>query len=224
MDQRDLSDFQIRTLPAESLAGEDRARVFALFDAAYRQANHAYLEKSLHRLRWLSIAMHGDVPAGFALSDLRVLDLPRLPQTTVMLAGICCIDAAFRRRGLFRSLERSASQMSGITPVGRIMTCGRMAHPASFRLMTQNPSHVPKRGVPITPWQQEVGVAIAEVYGAPGFDPETFVCKGTGEPIGYPVIEMELEESEWEVFRPVNRDRGDSLLGMAWIPDAPEGW
>ena len=211
-------------MPAESLAGDDRTRVFALFDAAYRQANHAYLERSLHRLRYLSLAMHGDAPAGFALSDIRVLDLPRLPQTVVVLAGICCIDAAFRRRGLFGALERGASQMAGITPAARFLMCGRMAHPASFRLMTRNPSHVPKRGVPITPWQQEVGVAIAAVYGAPGFDPGTFVCIGAGEPIGYPNIEMQLEDSEWEVFRPVNRDRGDSLLGMAWSPDAPDGW
>lgn len=222
----DLTDLEIRTLPAETLAGHDRERVFALFDTAYRQANHAYLEASLHKLRFMALATQGDTLAGFALSDARVLDLPRLPPTVVNLAGMCCIDPAFRRRRLFGALEASAWQASAITPApdARFIMCGRMAHPASFRLMSQNPSAVPKLGVPITPWQQEVGTAIASAYGVPGFDPETFVCFGSGEPIGYPDMEMQLEEHEWEVFRPVNRDRGDSLLGMAWHPDAPEGW
>jgi hypothetical protein len=33
-----------------------------------------------------------------------------------------------------------------------------------------------------------------------------------------------LETQEWEIFKPVNRDRGDALLGMMWTPDAPPGW
>jgi hypothetical protein len=99
-----------------------------------------------------------------------------------------------------------------------------MAHPAAFRTLAINPTVVPKPGVPLTAWQREVGQAIADVYGVETFDPETFVCVGTGKPIGYPVIEMQVESPEWEVFRPVNRDRGDSLLGLAWSPDAPPGW
>ena len=224
MKEPDLSGLEIRTLRAETLAGADRERVFALFDLAYRDANHAYLDKSTHTLRFLALAMQGDVPAGFAISDARVLDLPRLPQTTVSLAGICCIDPAFRRRGLFIALERAAALGANVPLAGRYLMCGRMAHPASFRLMTQNPSVVPKRGEPITPWQQEVGAALAAVYGSPGFDPETFVVKGAGAPIGYPRIDMELEPAEWDVFAQVDRDRGDSLLGMAWSPDAPPGW
>ncbi|KPK47750.1 MAG: hypothetical protein AMJ77_02005 [Dehalococcoidia bacterium SM23_28_2] len=69
-----------------------------------------------------------------------------------------------------------------------------------------------------------MGQAIAKAFGSHAFDPETFVCIGTGEPTGYPIIEMEVEPWEWEVFRQVNRDRGDSLLVMVWTPDAPAGW
>src|SRR6185295_20347056 len=43
MKEPDLSGLEIRTLRAETLAGADRERVFALFDLAYRDANHAYL-------------------------------------------------------------------------------------------------------------------------------------------------------------------------------------
>lgn len=224
MREPDLAGLEIRTLPASTLAGADRQRVFALFDDAYRSANHAYLEKSLQKLRFIALATEGDVLAGFSLAEIRVLDLPLLPQTIVNMAGMCCIDARYRRRHLFGALERSAGMACGITPRGRFLMCGRMAHPASFRLMTLNPSAVPRRGMAITPWQQAVGTAIADAYGVPDFEPTTFVCHGGGEPIGYPAMDMDLEDSEWDVFRPVNRDRGDSLLGIAWSPDAPPRW
>ncbi len=83
---------------------------------------------------------------------------------------------------------------------------------------------VPRPGVRPTAWQREVGRAIADAYGEERFDPETFVCKGTGTPIGYPVIDFEVEPVDWEVFRHVDRERGDSLLGIAWMPGAPPGW
>jgi hypothetical protein len=93
-----------------------------------------------------------------------------------------------------------------------------------MRGLTRIPTVVPKPGVRPTPWQQEVGQAIADAFGSHAFDPETFVCIGSGKPIGYPVIEFQVEPEEWEVFRQVNRDRGDSLLAIAWTPNAPAGW
>jgi hypothetical protein len=223
MRERDLSDFTIVSKPTAELTAADRAMIFALFDGAYRQANHAYLEKSFGKLRYVALAMHGDTPAGFALADMRVMDLPRLPRQDVVLAGICCIDARFRRRGLFGALERAAMMAAGVVPRGRTLSCGRMAGPASFRVMNRE-TRVPRPGVEPTPWQQEVGHAIADAYGVPQFDPKTFVCHGSGQPVGYPNIALDVEPEEWQVFEQVDRDRGDSLLGLSWMPDAPEGW
>lgn len=220
----DVSAFEFRTAEAARLSDADREVVFGLFDVAYRQANHTYLEKSLRRLRYLAIATEGRRPAGFALADARVLDLPRLPGTAVILAGICCIDPAYRRRGLFSQLERLAAMAADVRPTGRVLTAGRMAHPASYRVMSRNPAAVPRPGVTPTAWQQEVGAAIAAAYGVEEFDRETFVCRGSGEPIGYPVIEIDVPDEEWVVFKPVNRDRGDSLLGISWMGGPPEGW
>jgi hypothetical protein len=220
-------DLDIRTLAARALADADRAAMHVLFDACYRQANHGYLEKSLGKLRHVALAWHGADLAGFALADHRVMDLPRLPRTQVNLAGMSCIDPAFRRRHLFLALERAATLAGGVViPAGvRVLGCGRMAHPASFRGMTRNPTAVPRRGIEPTPWQREVGAAIADAYGVASFDPHTFVCHGTGVPIGYPVVEMgDVHPDEWDVFREVDRDRGDSLLGIAWMPDAPKEW
>jgi hypothetical protein len=221
-------DLEFRVVAGADLTAPDRAAMFALFDVAYRDANHAYLEKSFGTLRWVALAWHGDTLAGFSLAESRIIDLPRLPAAVVHLAGICCIAPEFRRRHLFVVLER----MAGLLPDGtsldrtavRSLGCGRMAHPASFRGMTGIPSVVPKPGVTPTAWQQEVGKAIAAEYGVRDFDPRTFVCHGTGVPIGYPVIDMDVTPAEWAVFREVNRDRGDSLLGIAWMPDAPPGW
>lgn len=220
----DLTGFEFRTVEAAALPAADQAVVFGLFDVAYRQANHAYLEKSLRRLRHLAIATEAGRPAGFALADARVLDLPRLPGTTVVLAGICCISPAYRRRGLFSHLERLAAMAPGLRPTGRALTAGRMAHPASYRLMSRNPAAVPRPGVRPTVWQREVGAAVAAAYGVEKFDAATFVCRGSGVPIGYPVIEIDVPSEEWVVFQPVNRDRGDSLLGISWIGGPPEGW
>jgi hypothetical protein len=69
-----------------------------------------------------------------------------------------------------------------------------------------------------------VGQVIAETYGAHAFDDENFVCLGEGVPIGYPNVEFQVEPHEWTIFEAVNRDRGDALLGLGWIPDPPPGW
>lgn len=64
---------------------------------------------------------------------------------------------------------------------------------------------------------------MADLYGVE-LDPETFVVIGKGTPIGFPRLKVEVSEEEWLPFRPVNRLRGDSLLAVAWSPDAPPGW
>jgi hypothetical protein len=222
--QRDLSSIDFKVVETDKASNEDVEKAFSLFELNYRQANRAYLEKSLGTLRYLALAEHEGATVGFALGESRVMDLPRLPGQVVNLAGICCIAPQFRRRGLFGQLEYLIFVAVEMPGHSRRLTCGRMAHPASARGLTRIPTVVPKPGVRPTPWQQEVGQAIADAFGSHAFDPETFVCIGSGKPIGYPIIEFQVEPIEWEVFRPVNRDRGDALLTMVWTPDAPPGW
>lgn len=219
-----FTGFKFETVPAERLSSAQRERVLGLFDACYKQANATYLERSLKKLGFVSLAERDGETVGFALGDARVIDLPRLPRQVVVLAGLACILPEFRRHGLFMELERRAFMAAEPPPAQHVLTCGRMAHPAAFRTMSHNPGVVPRRGVAPTAWQQEVGQAIADEYGVDAFDLQTFVCRGTGAPIGFPVIEVEVQPEEWEVFRQVSRDRGDSLLGIAWMPDAPPGW
>ncbi len=216
--------YSFTVIEAANIEPGELAAVRALFAENYRDANMAYLEKSLGKLRYLALARDSQGnPAGFALGESRVLDLPLLPNTTVRLAGLCCVSMAHRRQGLFGSLETLALAEGRLNTGERFLSAGRMAHPGSFRSMSKNSSVVPRRGARPTRWQQAVGAAIAAAYGS-HFDPETFACKGSGAPIGYPVIELDCAPEEWELFAPVDRSKGDSLLGISWSPDPPPGW
>ncbi|MFN8642099.1 MAG: hypothetical protein U0802_10760 [Candidatus Binatia bacterium] len=81
---------------------------------------------------------------------------------------------------------------------------------------------MPRPGTP-TPWQREVGAAIAAAYGAAAFDPATFVCRGRGTPIGWPVVEIEAMPEEWALFAPVDRARGVCSGSPGWANRSP-GW
>lgn len=219
------ADFNFAVVQTDGVPAELFAAVKQLFAENYRDANLAYLEKNLGKLRFLSTATDasGEL-AGFALGEARVIDLPRAPASNVHLAGLCCVGMAYRRHGLFHLLERLALGAHKLPPAERSLSCGRTAHPASFRGFFANPAAVPHPGRAPSEWQREVGIVIAEAYGSPGFDPETFVVKGSGAPIGWPVIEIEATPEEWEMFKTVDRAKGDSLLGIAWQPTPPEGW
>lgn len=213
-----------RVMRTAEMTAADRTLAHELFDVAYDRANHPYLDKSFGALRYIAFAEPGGIAAGFALNDQRELPLPRLGVEWVSLGGICCIAPEFRRRGLFGRLESLAGAAAGVAPEQRRrLSCGRMAHPASFRGAAANPSGVPKPGVHPTRWQQEVGLAIAEVYGST-LDPTTFTVVGDGTPIGYPRMDVEATAEEWRAFEHVDRDRGDALLSIAWSPVAPDGW
>lgn len=220
----DCGGLEIETLEVDELSSAQRTLISELFEASYRQANHAYLEKSLGTLRFVSLAMRDGELAGFALGEPRMMEVPRLPRQVVGLAGLACVLPEFRRHGLFMELAKRALLANRAPQSVPLLTGGRIAHAGAFRTMSRNPTVVPKRGVAPTPWQQEIGQAVADAYGVEAFDPETFVCRGSGKPIGYPVIELEVAPEEEELFRHVNRDRGDSLLGIAWSPTAPPGW
>jgi hypothetical protein len=225
MSEPDIRDLAMRAVNTTALEKDDLEQVHHLFDLSYSQANHAYLEKSFTKLRYIALATSGESLVGFAVADTVETLIPRMEdQQIVTLAGICCVDANYRRVGLFKKLEILAAGASGILHAEkRVLLCGRMAHPVSFRTMRGFPSVIPKMGVPLSDWHKEMGLRVAELYGST-LDPETLVIMGNGTPIGYPNIDYEVADEEWLPFQAVNRDRGDALLGIFWFPDAPEGW
>jgi len=220
-----LGDIDIRVIKTEALNNDELGMVRQLFDLSYRQANHSYLEKSFSKLRYIALAKIDKTLAGFAVADTVKTHLPRLADPQIVtLAGICCVDPKYRRIGLFTKLEVLAAGGSGLLkPAKRLLMCGRMAHPVSYRTIRKYPSVIPKYGVPLSDWHKDICLKISELYGVT-IDPETLLVIGDGSPCGYPNIDCEVTEQEWLLFKTVNRDRGDTLLGIVWVPDAPEGW
>ena len=214
----------ITVVASDALPAPQRARLRGLFEVAYDQADPQYLDKSLTKLRWVAIASSGDDVVGFSLGDLRQLDLPLVGPTPVLLAGRACVDPAHRRHGLFRYLSNLSLRAGGVAPPGPMLAAGRMAHPASMRVFLAAPTLVPRPGRRPSELQQAIGQIVAEAYGVVSFDPETFVCRGSGHPIGFPRMVQEVEPEEWDVFEPVDRSRGDSLLALIWHGEAPDGW
>jgi hypothetical protein len=79
--------------------------------------------------------------------------------------------------------------------------------------------------VTLTPWHKEVGAAIASAYGVRDFDADRFVCIGDGAGPGEPAVDIHgITQEENSLFEWVDRTRGDSLLVVGWVADAPSGW
>ena len=106
--ERDFSEFEFTVRESRALSEQERGELLRLFELNYRQANPAFLEKSLATLRHSALAFREGVAVGFGVAETRVMDLPRLPAQVVSLAGICCVVPEFRRRGLFGDLTGEA--------------------------------------------------------------------------------------------------------------------
>src|SRR5207244_3783843 len=132
-------------------------------------------------------------------------------QRVLAVGGLACVSDAVRRLGVWNQLRGEGRRgvmnavMAGDLKVSGLATMGaaRFATPASFRPWLNFRDLVPVPGVPITPAQARIGRAIAEWFGCDDFDDENFVCRGRGRPIGDPILDIEVEESEWERFRAV---------------------
>ncbi len=219
-------DLEIATYPGKALSDVVQNELFEVFDAAYDQANHAYLVASFDVLRWISIARDNGHVVGFAIGDARKVNLPRFQKPQVVaMAGICCIRDNYRRRGLFIMLSFASMAASGELNVNQpYLFCGRMAHSASYQAMARSANNtVPAANQAISPWHREMVARLAELFRV-DVDPDTCRVIGKGKPVGYPRLEYHSTEEDDQLFATVDRDNGDSLLAMSWRPEAPAGW
>jgi hypothetical protein len=207
------------------LSSDDRAGLHRVFDDAYIDGDHGYLDDQLARLAHVALARGEEGVVGFALSDARIVDLPRLPQQVVRTAGLACVHSAHKRKGISNRLESMAMTAGDVPAAIHTVLTGRFAHPAGTHHLRTRVDIVPRIGEPPTAWQREVAVALAGVLGVTDFDADTFVCRGPGRPVGQNVIEVDSDVAEQEaaLFAPVDRTRGDTLLAVWWTTPPP-GW
>ena len=219
-------NIQITTHSVHDLTEDRISQILALFDATYADANHSYLFSSFEVMGWIALAVHDSSLAGFAIADVKFVDLPRMHGLhPVATSGIGCIDENFRRMGLFSRLAKAAVLASGKLPVNsRYLNCGRTAHPVSYKFLSSiGAGGIPELDRPLSPWHLEMVERIAALYGVEVY-PGTCVVIGKGVPIGYPRIDVVATDIERKMFENVDRDKGEALMAMSWIPDAPSGW
>lgn len=218
-------DLHVQVLAREEVGRVERVHMHRLFDDCYRDADHAYLDGSLAALGRVALGYRSGTLVAFAVAGQRIADLPAVGPCRVLLAGLCCVHPEHRRQGIAGRVENaSVGRLEGGQAVGRTLSAGRMAHAASYRQMGYRPDAVPRPGHAPSLAQRRVGTAVAGLYGVERFDEDTFVCRGPGRPVGVPVIEVEASEREVELFAPVDRARGDTLLTLTWVGQPPDAW
>jgi hypothetical protein len=217
---------EVTTQSVHDLTAEQIDQILALFNASYADADHSYILSSFEVMGWIALATNGPVLAGFAIGDVKLVELPRLEgPCPVATHGIGCIDDNFRRQGLFTRLEKAVVGASGmLQPDSRHLHCGRIAHPATYRFFKHvGVGCLPDPDRALSPWHTEMVEAVAALYGSAVY-PGTCIVIGKGKPIGFPRINVEASEAELSLFEDVDRNRGDALLAMSWSPEVPAGW
>lgn len=218
----DSSD--LKTVVTREITADMRAQVHALFDRTYRDANHRYLDDSIASLGTVALGSRAGELIGFALGGCAMADLP--DPTLVLLAGLCCVAPEHRRQGIAGRLENLAISAAKKDPgrVPSVVSAGRMAHPGSYRQIAVHPRGVPRPGLRPSAFQQEIGYAVAALFGAFDFDAEHFVCVGDGRSVGTPLVDVTATPQELDLFRHVDRARGDTLLALSWVTKPPPQW
>lgn len=217
---------KISVVPSAQITELEKDAIAELFQQTYDQADVSYLEKSAVTFRHLALAKVDGKLVGFCFGDSIFHPLPRMNgEQTIALAGIGCIDASQRRQGLFTKLMTQAMMAGGaIIPGQRMLFAGRMAHIITYNTMAHmSQSTIPSTTKPISDWHQEVGLVVAGILGSE-LNPENFVVQGSGKAVGYPKVKYQTSAEEDRLFAAVDREQGDSLLTMCWMPDAPHDW
>jgi hypothetical protein len=222
-------DFSGRA-PATATDEESRL-VHDLFDRAYRDGDHAYLDEQLERLA-LGLAWMDRSVIGFNLANQVEVDLPVVGICRLWVQGLTCVDPTVHRRGVASNLPAvTRPGMGAILPHDAYVA--RYAHPASLLgSLRINGSPWPGRTVEemagaysaASSAQRAIARSVAADLGSPDFDEQHWVCIGPGRPVGDPVVEIDAPPGAWEFFASANRSRGDTVLGLHWVGEPPATW
>ncbi|HEX4906319.1 MAG TPA: hypothetical protein VFU93_12765 [Acidimicrobiales bacterium] len=200
-----------------------------MFTAAYQDPDPDYLDDQLAQLQGIGIATDasGEV-IGFTLYGWRELDLPVIGVHYVGLPGLACADPTTRRKGVAAACGNAAGLVAVLGPLH--LSVMKLATPASLNMALRSLAvgSWPPADDPYalyrnpTRTQLLVTAALARVHGCAGADGAVGI--GRGRPIGRPKVDPEVTTEQAALFDGINRDRGDSLLWVAWLVPPPDAW
>jgi hypothetical protein len=220
----EIEGIDIDAKPTAELTDDERAGLHRVFDDAYVDGDHRYLDEQLEQLATVALARSVDEGVvGFALSDARVVDLPGLPAQVLRTAGLSCVVSNHKRKGISSRLEATAMAFGDAPAAEHLLLASRFAHAAGLHNVRRRVPVIPRPDHRPTAWQREVAAAVASVLGVASFDPDAFVCHGPGRPVGKNVIDLDVPDEEAALFAPVDRTQGDTLLALWWTTPPP-GW
>lgn len=217
--------------PPNGATDHELRGIHDLFDRAYRDGDHSYLHAQLARLA-LGLAWQDGSVIGFNLAGKFRVDLPIVGARCLWSQGLTCVDPTTQRRGVARNLP-AVTERGFVETSEHDAYVARYAHPASLLGSLQiNGSPWPGRNVEemsssyssATAVQRLVGRAVAAHLGSDDYDEDHWVCRGTGRPVGDPVVSIDAPSGAWEFFSSADRARGDTVLGLHWATDPPASW
>ena len=161
-----------------------------------------------------------------------MVDLPVVGAQRLWAQGLTCVDPGLQRRGVASNLPGMTRRGMGancpttrtlrVTPIPR--RC--WAHSTSTGrpgLATMSWSSPPPIGQPARNNETSRGRS-QHISAARTTTMRGGVRVGPGHPVGDAVVEIQADENAWALFEAVDRSRGDTLLGLHWVGDPPDGW
>ena len=219
--------------PIAELTAKELAGIHEVFGAAYRDANHEWLDRRLRGLDGIGIGWRDEAMVGFvASSSARDVELPVIGHRRVTDGGITCIHPFAQGTGLANALGQAMirSRPGGdpdivVNHYATPVTLRAMFHIGHYTWPGNNIREAAAALASPAPCQRRVGAALAEQGGATAYDAEHWVLRG-GQPAGDSVTDpVDLEPEYLQLFDHVDRSRGETLLGVFWItPPPPEWW
>ena len=219
--------------PAD-LTPDERAQVHRVFDTAFRQADHSYLDRTLARMSSIGLGFRDQELLGFCTCTQAELDFPGLGRRIFNDAGLTCVDPAARLSGLTNGIGHMAlagmkiigmpdfAMLHYVTPVTAKGTFSFVGSGAGWPGSNIEEWVANYRTSP-TINQRAAGQTIAAYLHAEDYDDEHWVLIGTGRPLQSTAV-PNLEPAYFELFEHVDLNRGDQLLALFWPQPPPEWW
>jgi hypothetical protein len=229
---KSLGDSEISITSPSQLSGSEREEVCALFERSYGDPDRHHIERQFETMTSIVRGRTGDQLTTFSFDRTTTLTLPVIGPTTIHQSGTLCMDPDYQRMGYVKN----GAAVVGILSVGEEPASLGVHHFATPVTLHANLQMLPNSwpGTDVgsvirayaapTSTQRAIGHRLAEDADAADYDEEHWVLIGTGRSPGEAATAVGLDPAYDQLFKHVNRARGDTLLGPFWQTQPPAVW